>query len=640
MPYLNSLNVVFTGDFRSDVSTVNNDVRHYDTKTFQKRFQLPRDGKLQNGWWNPTGGALFQFLDCRVQQCIDEKGENDAKNPLIGMPISNSGDRSGGKMVDLDPQMQMTSELWGLRCKLSDSAGNLLFEGFIHHTGFRDLQMRQFNANGSPNKGPNGQPLGATFYSVMEKVQWGDLSDHPFLEHLKSTTESDKLRIVLTTFGYYYNHADGRFALGKLIGNIAPWKKTEPLKFTSDRRIYGTNGSFFQYGNFAINEKESWLGIDLGMSIPLSQADGTILKNFTKLRLAVADGVKIDGVTNPILTEQINTITKISISNPDKWLMETGGVVTVKLKKKEVELLKNNQLILLQEKNKQLIQIAKEPVNGLFMRADQNVQRIDPGDQAEVDFYVYRRGEPVKDVQVVVSLEPKITGAGAGPANDPDPPTAKIPANNVPTGKVLLSQPNGTNQFGKTTITLTGIPPGNPRKYIDGQIYLFSYELATVPKAQLNQYWNDKVIIHLRDEFTIPVKPTWREVKPIWVQFGNLYPIMSHHIMDFNVRKEILAQKKILHFAFTRAIDDPLYMPVTRDLSKNKMATLIKWLELTSPEVEEDDFISDDLLFSEIEELDGAEEISKDELLQIMTLAKAGDPSAFEHPIFNPTETA
>lgn len=638
MPYLNSLNVVFTGDFRSDVSTVNNDVRHYDNATFQKRFQLPRDGNLQNGWWNPTGGALFQFLNCTVRQCIQENGENDENNELIGAAITNSGDRSGGKMVDLDPQMQMTSELWGVRCKLSDKNGDLLFEGFIRHTGFRDLQMRQFGTDGKPNKDPNGQPLGATFYSVLEQVKWGNIDAHPFLQRLRTATDDNKLRIVLTTFGYYYNHADGRFSLGKILGSISPWKDSEPIKFTSDRRIYGSGG-YFEYGNFAVNEEEEWLGIDLGMSIPIAHPDGSLLDDFTAFRLAVADEVKIDGVTNPVLPEQINTIARIKIKNPKTWLLETGGILTCKLKKKEIKLLKNNQLLLIQESGKVFNQIAKEPVNGLFMRADQNVQRIDPGDQVNVDFYVYQRGNPVPNVQVEVTLDPKVTGAGGGPANDPDPPTAKIPANNVPTGKVLLSQPNPTNGIGKTTITLTGTPPGNPRKYIDGQIYLFSYQLATVTKDQLNQYWNDKVIVHLRDEYQVPDHPKWRDVKPIWVQFGNLYPIMSHHIMDFSIRKDILAQKNILNFAFSREIEDPLYMPVTRDLSKNKMETLVKWMATAQPEEEDDDeIVPDSMLFAEIEEIEGAEELQRDEILHIMTLAKSGDPRAFEHPIFNQNE--
>ncbi len=41
MSYLGNLRLVFSGDFQADVSTVNNDVRHYDTYSFESRFQEP-----------------------------------------------------------------------------------------------------------------------------------------------------------------------------------------------------------------------------------------------------------------------------------------------------------------------------------------------------------------------------------------------------------------------------------------------------------------------------------------------------------------------------------------------------------------------------------------------------------------------
>ena len=49
--------LVFSGDFQADVSTVNNDVRHYDTATFEPRFQQPASGATRNGWWNPSGSG-------------------------------------------------------------------------------------------------------------------------------------------------------------------------------------------------------------------------------------------------------------------------------------------------------------------------------------------------------------------------------------------------------------------------------------------------------------------------------------------------------------------------------------------------------------------------------------------------------
>ena len=63
MSYLNKLRLVFAGDFQADVSTVNNDVRHYDNATFEERFQQPFENEyhqnntdlIYNGYWNPEG---------------------------------------------------------------------------------------------------------------------------------------------------------------------------------------------------------------------------------------------------------------------------------------------------------------------------------------------------------------------------------------------------------------------------------------------------------------------------------------------------------------------------------------------------------------------------------------------------------
>ena len=60
MAYLNAPRLIFSGDFLSDVSTVNNDTAHYNNATFQPNFQEFGKGSA-NGWWNPEGGAVFDF---------------------------------------------------------------------------------------------------------------------------------------------------------------------------------------------------------------------------------------------------------------------------------------------------------------------------------------------------------------------------------------------------------------------------------------------------------------------------------------------------------------------------------------------------------------------------------------------------
>jgi hypothetical protein len=46
---------------------------------------------------------------------------------------------------------------------------------------------------------------------------------------------------------------------------------------------------------------------------------------------------------------------------------------------------------------------------------------------------------------------------------------------------------------------------------------------------------------------------------------------------------ELIKKREILIFAFTRDINDPIYMPATRDLSSAKIKTLVKWLRNPLP---------------------------------------------------------
>ena len=72
MSYLHPPRIVFSGTFQADVSTVNNDVRHFDNATFEKRFQdfqkqsQDPPATIMNGWWNPEGTGAFRLIDVKV----------------------------------------------------------------------------------------------------------------------------------------------------------------------------------------------------------------------------------------------------------------------------------------------------------------------------------------------------------------------------------------------------------------------------------------------------------------------------------------------------------------------------------------------------------------------------------------------
>src|SRR5580700_10814488 len=124
MSYLNSIRLVFFGDFQADVSTVNNDVRHFDNATFEMRFQQLSRGPDQNGGWRPTGSSAYRLVHCRVRAAHYEDGSDctDSRiDPAVGALIGGSDGRVSGKIVDLDPQWQLSSQLWGVEVSLMDS---------------------------------------------------------------------------------------------------------------------------------------------------------------------------------------------------------------------------------------------------------------------------------------------------------------------------------------------------------------------------------------------------------------------------------------------------------------------------------------------------------------------------------------
>lgn len=589
MSYLKGPSLFFSGEFLCDVSTVNNDVRHYDNSSFESRFQDPSEGPKLNGWWNPRGGAIFQFENCTVQNA--QLSDGTPNGGLNEFPVTNTGDRSGGKMVDLDPQTQMTSELWGVRYRITDKDGNLCFSGNIHDTGFRDLSNRQFDQNLNPSAS-NGQALGATYYSVIQDIEWGD-TDNAVIAALKQQTDDNKLRIKLTVYGYYTSDQDKKFTIGKLLGVVTPWKNTEPIRFTSDRRLYGMvqktvnrrQFTYFAYSNFNVSGNQ--LVVDLGMSIPLTAQDATVNEAFTSFTIAVAN----ESITNKASTTQssldpaqFEVLKEYTISKPATWLQETNGLVNVTLTSEQASKLESNQLLILMKKQDAYILYARETPDGWYVRADQNVRRLDVGQELTTDFYVYQWGKPSPKQQVQTHLLAPIPGMGGSGVHNAYTPKAKIPLINKPAQGFKapeVSTPAPTDDNGKTSVTLTGNDPGNPRVYLDGQIYWYGYGIQGV--SQLDQYSLDFIFTHQRNAFDYVASPVWDDVKEIWIQFGNLYPIMSHHIMNFSVPLEILKKKDILIFAFSEDIASPLYMPVTRDLSENKLKTLVQWLKITNP---------------------------------------------------------
>ncbi len=315
MSYLAPTRIHFSGYFQADVSTVNNDVRHFDNDKFQARYQKPSEDNQMNGWWNPEGSGAFRLLECRITGAVlDGDTLSPGKDPVFDMLITGSNDRVCGKLVDLDPQQQMVSQIWGLKVRLGDDARPNLLDSDYRVAPFINLWRRQKIGGGG-----SGRPL-------VPPVKIPDVGQ-----------PADAI--------------------------------SYPLTVTSDER-----------------------------------------------------------------------------------------------------------------------------------------------------------------------------------------------------GKAGLC------------VCASTAAPGNPRDYIDGQLYGLGYALAQLPSGYVSNPWNF-ISLLVWNAVDIPDQPTWhRDIQPIMTQYGNLYPIMSRHLVDLGDYDSVVEHLAILDLAFSLPIEDPNYMPVTRDLSRAKQEMLLKWL--------------------------------------------------------------
>ncbi|PCE29549.1 hypothetical protein BZL54_25530 [Burkholderia ubonensis subsp. mesacidophila] len=127
---------------------------------------------------------------------------------------------------------------------------------------------------------------------------------------------------------------------------------------------------------------------------------------------------------------------------------------------------------------------------------------------------------------------------------------------------------------------------GAPRGYIDGQLYVISYNFKSAQKPTDNvQQQFDKIPVVVYSSFPGVVSqqyvdidhPRWEDVQPILQQYANLYPVMSKGLFDFSKKEVADSAAFIMKFVFEKPDDDPDQMPVTRDLSSTKRRMLINY---------------------------------------------------------------
>jgi len=592
MSYLDSPRVHFRGWFQADVSTINNDVRFFQNDSFVPEYQQLDS----NGSWNPRGTAVFRILDCSVTGGFLNgraltSPEDDA---VIGLTVQNAVDRAPGKLVDLDPQQQMVSMIFGMHVRIAGPHAEALVAGNYYPAPFINLWKRQ-------QTGPRtDQQLCAYYQSVLDGVVWSENIESNLLNTLKEVTQDGMLSINFNVYGFGRDPSQPRYTMGHIVGTIGPYFSGEPKQFVRGRQMI----TFAPLANWPVpptnvNSLQARLAADgnsltadFGNTFPIVDSSGAPT-NLGPVQLGVLR-------TNP--QERITTVDSSGLVLigevpylSETWYTQTAGVQTFDLtgNAEAQQLLIGNPLVLVtptpgSPPPSTYNVLMQESIDGVYVRADSFVYRLNPGETQQVEFYATRFGKPLASSVINLSAtEGFMGGSGGGDTISPNPrPAAAIPGIGTPADALEYKNSVSTDVNGRAVLDLSASDdgPGNPRGYIAGQLYGIGYQLAQQPAGYIVNIMN-YISVLVFDKKVVPDKPTWyQDVQPLFTQYGNLYPIMSQYVVDLNNYDSVVQRLTILHFAFSLPIRDPNHMPVTRDLGADDRDTILRWLSSSGPD--------------------------------------------------------
>jgi hypothetical protein len=232
--------------------------------------------------------------------------------------------------------------------------------------------------------------------------------------------------------------------------------------------------------------------------------------------------------------------------------------------------------------------LIQENANGYYLRANQFVFRMNPGVATtpqqprgrtqEVAIYANRFGRPLANTLIDIALMPSLvasaytdgtlgTGGSSGLVN------MSVPATAIDFPSQATTDNNGIARF-----TLTASDPGNPRGYIDGQIYFLKYRFSD---PDINECYvqspDDVISIQIYSQEPDIEEITWENfVKTTLGLYGKLYPVMG--FLDLEKEQGVIDNADKIYNAINRDFEQGNLMPVTRDLSASRLALLNTWL--------------------------------------------------------------
>jgi hypothetical protein len=649
MSYLDLPRLHFGGLFFTNPDTINNYIGSFDPDTKLlgpdgAYLSDPQQGGGPSGW-NPPGVAQLWIEGASVLSAVDADGRPAASDPVLGAPVESPSPKTPkktrdgkglydiAKMVDLDPQMQTRSAVYGLRLFVTLPGGG----GFSGPLTVPELQYLSARV---PAQTGSWAAVG-TWMGWIESPDWfGDLSASPFLAAFREACP-DGVAVKLTVDLHQNDPATrftagNQFCYGRVLGTLGPVRPGDLPQAWAGRRLVPVSSGQATAAPAAAAEAapsdersmartlEDEMGEMMGRMMEQVAGDAPsgapealaaegappLPWNPVPAQVSEAEGQALlhADLGGSILLQFTQDAQGIFASN-GKFVVDTGITVGVRdpetgsfraFDQGEVDLSGQYRPLDSQAKTVNLLancgvvdvpltaeearlaastplaiqvngtQVVAEPDDGVLMALSGFSARLEEGGTASLRLTARRFGRPLAGVSEPAKVRVRPASSGGLP------------------GDLAFTWEGPTDEEGIARLTVTAtdrtltLPP--LREPLDSLVYLVTFVGPNGPigDAAFRSQRDDYAVL-LFNAYEAPAKPTWEDdVGPILQAYARLYPGMQDRL-DIADEATVKGFAPALYGRMAAPFDDPAFMPVTRDLSPARIEMILDWLRPLLP---------------------------------------------------------
>lgn len=598
--YLDLPRIHLLGTFFTDPSTVNNDPSHYNS-----------DVVRPSPWQSPNGLHRFMFVDVKVNAATDTNGEFIQQDELLGAQVTTNDSPSAAKLVDLDVYQQAVPMIFGLGINIAIAPGSVLSGSIdpVPSNGLRFtrvLPTRGWQAWDSYEDSSFGGDTYAcaVFQSVVcvPAATWPTTASD-VLNKLRAATTTDAagnvliaIRMVLDAFQNVPWHDD--FCTGRVQATLGPvpssseiatvvgghWLDARPVDKTHwySPDFYGVPAVFVDRPTTGKR-----LVLDLANAMALQQPGGPPVPTGD---LSVRIGNGASGEMGPFQATQ-------------DLFQNFGGIIELPVSDQQWAVRNRPLTISTTRGDIGGPDLWREAADGLRIEAADRVFRLRgaAATSATARVRISRFGQPATGFQAGVVVVPVTTGNKSATVPWTDEYVGDTPQ---AAGKLRASITQ-VDSAGNCTVTLAVQgDPGARTDELDGQLYfIVVYDPADGPPDMNRVVPPQESVISCVVYSLCTVAPTWETVRALMVPYAKLYPGMTDQIdltqeqafFTFAVNPSWAAfegpkftpyvlpdGRKIgagaIPYVMTRPFGDPRFMPVSRDLSTDRLLMILNYI--------------------------------------------------------------